>query len=232
MEGHDSLREIPREERERFAKYLFHYSYGDMIISEGQHDVTLYLLRYGSLAVSKTIMGVQQQIATIDAVNFFGEIAPIIDSPRTATVWVTSEEVVVYKFPTFDLKAVYANPAWAELLISRLCTDVKDSNNRNISLQVEYEKSARRNQEMVRLSEVLVSALINLQNRVATHAVVNSKEWQYLVGLRDMTLAYVKKFLPEVYARVGESGSDAAVDALHDKGVLPETLRALLKNQE
>jgi hypothetical protein len=232
MESPDSQKEIPAEEREKFSKYLYHYSFGDVIISEGQHDVTLYLLRVGSVGVFKDLHGVPQQVSTIEAVNLFGEIAPIIDSPRTATVRVTSPEAVVYKFPTFDLKAIYTNPTWTEMLISRLCGDVKEANNRSIILQSEFEKSTKRNQELVKLSEVLVSALINLQNKIAYHAVVNSKEWQFLVGLRDMTLAYVKKFMPEVYARTGDHGSDAAVDTLYDKGMLPESLKALLKNQE
>jgi CRP-like cAMP-binding protein len=232
MIGSGSEREISRDEREKFAKYLYRYGYGDVIIREGQADTSLYLLRVGSVGVFKNTMGEQKQIATIEAVNIFGEIASIIESPRTATVWVTSAEAVIYKFPTFDLKAIYSNPAWAELLITRLCNDVKDSNNRNAALEEKYNKLTHHTQENLRQIEVLFSALIRLQRNLALGAVMNSKEWQFLVGLREMTLAFVQKFLPDIYARTGDDGSDAAVETLIDKGIMPEHLKYLYRKPD
>jgi CRP-like cAMP-binding protein len=226
IDGHN---DIPREEKEKFAKYLYKYGYGDVIIREGQSDTSLYLLRTGSVGVFKDLMGEQKQIATIQAVNIFGEIAPITESPRTATVWVTSNEAVIYKFNALDRKIIYTNPAWAELLITRLCVDVREANNRNVALQAETARSIRRNVEIARHCEQLISALISLQNQVATIAVMNSKEWQYLTGLRDMILAYVEKYLPEIYSFSGTEGSENAVDKIIDKGLMPETLLNLLR---
>jgi CRP-like cAMP-binding protein len=221
--------ELSAQERARYASHLSVFHFGDEIIHEGQADMFIYLLRLGSVGVFKKIHGEQKQIAAIEAVNIFGEMAAIIETARTATIRVLSAEAVIYKFHAFDLKALYSNPAWVELLIKRLCIDVKETNTRSILLESEYDELNRRQLEMQKQCALLLSTLLVLEKDVAAGSVMNSKEWHFLNGMHALTVAFLQNYLPEIYAQTGEEGADAAVETLLKLGIMPEVLKPLLK---
>ena len=217
--------ELSADEREKYAKHLYHYGYGENVIREGEVDNSLYLLRLGRVAVFKNIGGAEKQIATIDAVNIFGEISPIIDSKRTATVRVISNEAVIYKWQNLDFKAIYANPAWAELLITRLCNDLKDNGTHNTELEIELREALQRNKMIEGLTALIFSALFKIQKDVVSDSIVNSKEWQILSAMREMTINFFRAYWPELVEKTGEHGSQAAVEKLINLGLVPEVIK-------
>jgi Fe-S-cluster-containing hydrogenase component 2/CRP-like cAMP-binding protein len=73
------------------------YTGGDTLFKEGDAPDGLYLLRRGSVTVSRTIGGRDVVLSYLSAGNYVGEMALMSDSPRMATVRaaVTTEALVL-----------------------------------------------------------------------------------------------------------------------------------------
>ncbi len=218
---------IPRDEQERFTKHLYFYPFDATIIQEGQDDNAVYLLREGTVAIEKTLGNKTTKISSIEAVNFFGEMALIARGKRTATVRVISPQAIVYKFLFLDLKVIYANPAWSELLIARLCNDLIETNNRASTLDKEILQLSQNKTNSSEQTGLLFSALLFLQKESAADVVVNTKAWVLLKGMRELIENYLQIHLPEVYARLNQNNR-AAVQKLSEESTFPEILKPLM----
>lgn len=62
------------------------YRKGDIIFEEGTEGDSLHLIRKGSVMVSKRIAGREMALTYNSAGSYFGEMALISDTPRTATI--------------------------------------------------------------------------------------------------------------------------------------------------
>lgn len=94
-----------------FKERLF--SEGDVILSEGKSGVGFYVIGDGS--VSYSVAG--EEVGSGGPGQYFGEVALISDSPRSATVTATSD-VIVYGMTLWDFRAlVEENPAVASELL-------------------------------------------------------------------------------------------------------------------
>jgi CRP-like cAMP-binding protein len=231
-----SLGEITPEEQEKVEKYLYRYPVGSEIIHEGSTETgVLYLLRQGSVGVYRQVEQGNHQISSIDAVNFFGEMAMLTGNPRTASIRVTSPFAIVYKFPSFDLKAVYTNPAWAQLLIRRLANDLVETNNHLIALekageaqQKSMEAQAAYQATQVRQTALLLAALQELLGNIAADVVMNSRDWKLVVGMRDLIHQFTERDLPAVLAEMQRpENHKMALQRLKEGGSLPDNLKPL-----
>ncbi len=95
------------------------YAGGEVLFTEGDAPDGVYLLRRGSVMVSRTIAGREVVLSYLSAGNYVGEMALLTDSPRSATVKaaVTSEAVVL-DAATFK-KVLSRNPKWREEMEAR-----------------------------------------------------------------------------------------------------------------
>lgn len=62
------------------------YAVGDVIFNEGDEPDALYMIRRGSVTVSRRIAGRELVAAYVSAGNYIGEMALVSKSPRSATV--------------------------------------------------------------------------------------------------------------------------------------------------
>ncbi len=63
------------------------YLSGEVIFKEGEMGTDLYLLIGGSVEVIKDYQGPKERhLTTLQAVNYFGEMAILDDEPRSATI--------------------------------------------------------------------------------------------------------------------------------------------------
>ncbi|PLX91187.1 MAG: hypothetical protein C0614_00035 [Desulfuromonas sp.] len=81
------FREVPDDEFALLAAKLHPYTIpaGHLIIEQGDTGDSLYLISRGVVRVSRLINGDQQDLATLMAGDFFGEMALLHATPRTAT---------------------------------------------------------------------------------------------------------------------------------------------------
>jgi len=63
-----------------------HFKSGEALFSEGDKSDGLYLIRKGSVMVSRTLGGREVVLSYVSAGNYVGEMALVQDAPRSATV--------------------------------------------------------------------------------------------------------------------------------------------------
>jgi len=91
----------------------------DILFNEGDPADGLYLIRRGSVMISRTIAGREVVLSYLSAGNYVGEMALLTDSPRSANVRaaVTTEAVVL---DAAVFKSVLGrNPKWREEMEAR-----------------------------------------------------------------------------------------------------------------
>ena len=95
------------------------YGGNEVLFREGDAPDGLYLLRRGSVMVSRTIAGREVVLSYLSAGNYVGEMALLTESPRSATVRaaVTTEAVVLDA--TVFKRVLGRNPRWREEMEGR-----------------------------------------------------------------------------------------------------------------
>jgi CRP-like cAMP-binding protein/thioredoxin reductase len=87
---------------------------GEALFTEGQAPDGLYLIRRGSVMISRTIAGREVVLSYLSAGNYVGEMALLSESPRTATVKAAvTTEAVILDADVFK-RVLARNPRWRE----------------------------------------------------------------------------------------------------------------------
>ncbi|WP_287963212.1 cyclic nucleotide-binding domain-containing protein [Alcanivorax sp.] len=68
---------------------------GEVIVKEGDHGDTLFVIKQGKAMVTRIKGAKQETLAALSAGRFFGEDALISESPRNATITMTSDGVLM-----------------------------------------------------------------------------------------------------------------------------------------
>src|SRR5439155_13163522 len=66
------------------------YAPGEVIVSEGEGGIGLYVISSGEVEVYQTRDGRERQLRTMQAGEVFGQLALLTEHPRTASVRATS----------------------------------------------------------------------------------------------------------------------------------------------
>lgn len=118
------------------------YQTNQILFQEGDEADGFYLVRNGSLTVSKKIDGQEQILSYISAGHYVGEMALINNAPRAATVKAAVySEVLVLKAEAFR-EQLEQNPAWKEA-IEKVMFD-------RIKTNVEAEEKSGKDSEVMR----------------------------------------------------------------------------------
>jgi Fe-S-cluster-containing hydrogenase component 2/CRP-like cAMP-binding protein len=95
------------------------YAGGEVLFQEGDEADGLYLIRRGSVTVSRTIGSREVVLSYLSAGNYVGEMALLTESPRTATVKAAvTTEAVVLDAAAFK-RVIGRNPKWREEIEAR-----------------------------------------------------------------------------------------------------------------
>jgi len=112
---------------ERFSKS---YSDGDVIICEYEPGESFYLVQSGQVQLEKLISGSLKHIDIVSPGEFFGEMAILDDSPRSATC-IAKGDVRCLEFNKENFRVlVTGNPQIAMILLKLFCKRIYDQKRR------------------------------------------------------------------------------------------------------
>jgi CRP/FNR family transcriptional regulator, cyclic AMP receptor protein len=82
------FKDLDRQHKNVIAKTVFERSFqpGDVIVKEGEMGLGVYMIREGKVEVVQRAGDKERMLTTLRKGEVFGEIALLIDVPRTATV--------------------------------------------------------------------------------------------------------------------------------------------------
>ena len=112
---------------ERFSKT---YTDGDVIICEYEPGESFYLVQSGQVQLEKLISGSLKHIDIVSPGEFFGEMAILDDSPRSATC-IAKGDVRCLEFNKENFRVlVTGNPQIAMILLKLFCKRIYDQKRR------------------------------------------------------------------------------------------------------
>ena len=108
---------------QRFGKTV---ESGDFVFREGEEGDQMYIVQQGRVRVSKKIGGRDHELAEIGPGEFFGEMAIVTKSRRTASIQaIEKTELLCFNREGF-LSMINKNPMIALNIIDRQCRRVQD----------------------------------------------------------------------------------------------------------
>lgn len=95
---------------------------------EGEKGTTMFILQTGKVKITKNIAGEDKLLATVPAGEFLGEMAILLNEPRSATATVLEEtKALVIDSNTFEAM-IKSNTEIAYRIIKKLAQRVRDAN--------------------------------------------------------------------------------------------------------
>jgi CRP-like cAMP-binding protein/thioredoxin reductase/Fe-S-cluster-containing hydrogenase component 2 len=103
------------------------YGANEIVFREGDKPDSLYLIRSGSVTVSKDVGGREVVLSYVSAGNYVGEMALLNDTPRTATVQATvPTEMLLLNAQAFK-NVIARNPVWRANLEKKLLERIRSN---------------------------------------------------------------------------------------------------------
>lgn len=125
--GLGALKQFELSAFERFAKK---YAPGQVVISEFEPGDTFYLIQRGSVQLMKYVNGTEKNLDILKPGEFFGEMAILDNSPRSATCMAkTSVKCLEFSKENFE-SIVTGNAALALNLLKLFCKRIYDQRRR------------------------------------------------------------------------------------------------------
>lgn len=113
-----------------FERFVKTFEPGSVIISEFEPGETFYLIQSGSIQLVKCVNGVRKNLDILQPGEFFGEMAILENSPRSATC-VAIDRVEVLEFNKANFEAlITGNPQMALILLKLFCKRIYDQKRR------------------------------------------------------------------------------------------------------
>ncbi len=144
---------------ERFAKK---YEAGQVIITEFEPGDSFYLIKSGNVQLVKCVNGTKKNLDILKSGEFFGEMAILDNSPRSATcVAIGAVECLEFNKANFEL-LITGNPQIALILLKLFCKRIYDQK-RRLKILVIQDLQARIADVFCMFEEM--NPLINAKNQ-------------------------------------------------------------------
>mgnify|MGYP002853449852 CR=1 FL=1 len=113
-----------------FSRFAKTFEAGSVIISEFEPGDCFYLIQSGTVQLVKCINGTKKNLDILMPGEFFGEMAILENTPRSATcIASTKVEVLEFNKQNFEI-LIMGNPQLAIILIKLFCKRIYDQNRR------------------------------------------------------------------------------------------------------
>jgi CRP/FNR family transcriptional regulator, cyclic AMP receptor protein len=182
---------------ERFAKQ---YKPGNVIISEFEPGNNFYLIQSGRVQLVKCLNGAKKNIDILKPGEFFGEMAILDNSPRSATcVAIGNVKCLEFNKENFEL-LITGNPQIAVILLKLFCKRIYDQK-RRFRILVIKDLQARLADVFLMFDEMNPPANSNERHRKFNLTTADLAHWAGLPldTTRDEVNKFVEKRKIEIY---------------------------------
>ena len=183
-----------------FERFVKTFERDSVIISEYEPGETFYLIQSGSIQLVKCVNGVRKNLDILHPGEFFGEMAILENSPRSATC-VAIDKVEVLEFNKANFEAlITGNPQMALILLKLFCKRIYDQK-RRLKILLIAEPHARLASVFMMFDEMNPSANAGDRSRRFNLTISDLSHWSGLPGdvVRDEVNKFVEKRRIEVY---------------------------------
>lgn len=183
-----------------FSRFAKTYESGSVIISEYEPGDCFYLIQTGQVQLVKCVNGAKKNLDILMPSEFFGEMAILENSPRSATcVAIDQVEVLEFSKENFEL-LISGNPQIALMLLKLFCKRIYDQKRRFKILCIN-DLQARIGDVLLMFDEMNPSQNPNERSRRFNLTIQDLSHW---VGLpmdtvRDEVNKFVEKRKIEVF---------------------------------
>jgi len=196
-EASGALKQFALPAFKRFAKQ---YKPGNVIISEFEPGNSFYLIQSGRVQLVKCVNGAKKNLDIMKPGEFFGEMAILDNSPRSATcVAIGNVECLEFNKENFEL-LIMGNPQIAIILLKLFCKRIYDQRRRLRTLAIK-DVQARIADVFLMFDEMNPSANTNDRQRKFNVSAGDVAHWARLTpdATRDEINKFVEKRKIEVY---------------------------------
>jgi CRP/FNR family transcriptional regulator, cyclic AMP receptor protein len=182
---------------ERFAKQ---YKPGNVIISEFEPGNCFYLIQSGKVQLVKCLNGAKKNLDILKPGEFFGEMAILDNSPRSATcVAIGNVKCLEFNKENFEL-LITGNPQIAIILLKLFCKRIYDQK-RRFRILVIKDVQARLADVFLMFNEMNIPQNPNERQRKFNVTTADLAHWAGLPleTTRDEVNKFVEKRKIEVY---------------------------------
>ncbi|MBE6345240.1 MAG: Crp/Fnr family transcriptional regulator [Spirochaetaceae bacterium] len=183
-----------------FARFAKTFEAGSVIISEYEPGETFYLIQSGAVQLMKCVNGTQKNLDILHGGEFFGEMAILENSPRSATcVAKNTVEVLEFNKQNFEI-LITGNPQMALILLKLFCKRIYDQK-RRLKILVISDLQARIGDVFLMFDEMMPPVNPNDKVRKFNLTAQDISHWSGLPidVVRDELNRFVEKRKIEVY---------------------------------
>ncbi|MBP3709216.1 MAG: Crp/Fnr family transcriptional regulator [Treponema sp.] len=196
-EASGALKQFALPAFKRFAKQ---YKPGNVIISEFEPGNCFYLIQSGRVQLVKCVNGAKKNLDIMKPGEFFGEMAILDNSPRSATcVAIGNVECLEFNKENFEL-LITGNPQIAIILLKLFCKRIYDQKRRFRTLVIK-DLQARIADVFLMLDEMYPSVNTANRQRKFNVTIADIAHWAgvSLETTRDEVNKFVEKRKIEIY---------------------------------
>lgn len=183
-----------------FARFAKTFEPGSVIIAEYERGETFYLIQSGSVQLVKCVNDSRKNLDILHPGEFFGEMAILENSPRSATcVAIDKVEVLEFNKENFEI-LITGNPQMALILLKLFCKRIYDQK-RRLEILVTTDPLARIAEVFLMFDEMNPVANPTGKSRTFNLSVSDLVHWAGLTTevVRDEINRLVEKDKIEVY---------------------------------
>lgn len=183
-----------------FERFVKTFERDSVIISEYEPGETFYLIQSGSIQLVKCVNGVRKNLDILQPGEFFGEMAILENSPRSATC-VAIDKVEVLEFNKANFEAlITGNPQMALILLKLFCKRIYDQK-RRLKILLVSDPQSRLASVFMMFEEMNPSANTADKSRRFNLTASDLSHWSGLPSdvVREEVNKFVEKRRIEVY---------------------------------
>jgi CRP/FNR family transcriptional regulator len=144
--------EILEGKEEVIKKFGKFYKKGTILFREGEEGDRMFIIHQGKVRVFRTIKGVERTLAVLEKGDFFGEMAIFTKRPRSASIEVIEDSILIELTEKQLLDFIKEEPAIALKILSIMAKRLENSNKLVENLILKDERTQSLN-ALIQISE-------------------------------------------------------------------------------